>query len=255
MRIQVLYCHTFTFLLIISYSFGSFAQTEIQDVIYLKTGSYVRGHLIQPETDSTITVKLENGSVFQIRKDEIKEVKQEPRPYDVKSNWDREVKHAGFTNISEVYISFGSLQGFDPTTESSCPEFLVGLSSINGFTISPYIHFGLGLAVEKWKKYFFLPIFLDLRVNFMAQSATPFLYTDVGYAPGWLQGYSEGSFGGLIGGLGVGAKVIVGRKMAWTISLGYRFQQLKGWEQRNPLTTVKAVTDANFFAIRSGLVF
>lgn len=221
------------------------AQITIQDVIYLKNGSYIRGSIVNSGSDTSVNIKLETGTVLSVSNAEIKEIKQETRPHDPKSNWDGRVKHSGFTTITELYIMFGSKHGADPAIDEPTKEFGYGLSVINGFTISPYIHLGAGIAFEKWSNLTFLPIFIDLRVNFMAQSVTPFFYTDVGYSPGWLRGYKGGSYGGVIGGLGLGAKFFLQRHMAFSVSIGYRFQQFKE----------KGVQDASFFAIRTGLVF
>ncbi len=126
-------------------------------------------------------------------------------------------------------------------------------TTMNGFTISPYIQLGIGTGLELWKTRGFIPVYLDLRANILKYMSSPFFYVNVGYAPGWVKGETGMGLGGAMAGIGAGAKFKTS-KVVLVLAVGYRFQQTRVWEVVN-LVRSKGTLDANFFVIRAGVFF
>jgi hypothetical protein len=56
------------------------AQTDMQDVLYLKNGSIIRGMIVQFIPDSTVKIQTADGSIFVFPSLEIKKIQKEENP-------------------------------------------------------------------------------------------------------------------------------------------------------------------------------
>ena len=69
------------FLLACSMLFSCFAYTqELQDVLYLKNGSIIRGIIIEQIPNKTLKIKTADGSVFVYQMDDVVRITREPMP-------------------------------------------------------------------------------------------------------------------------------------------------------------------------------
>ena len=76
---------------------------------------------------------------------------------------------------------------YDGNKVPSSSISIVGLSQFMGFQFSPYFMLGLGVSFDYWTKpkNAFVPIYLDLRFNFMDHNISPHMYLNLGYASQW----------------------------------------------------------------------
>ena len=114
-------------LVVFSQSFG-FAQEQLQDVVYLKNGSIIRGDIIEQIPNKTIKVKTSDGSVFVYSMNDIERITKEQR---ISASSDIERKPLG--NFGLEFNPLGILQ-FGPTIKT---EFKVSPTSM----IGPHIRF------------------------------------------------------------------------------------------------------------------
>jgi hypothetical protein len=66
------------FLLII-FSFNVFAQSSLEEVVYLKNGSIIRGTIIEQIPNEKIKIQTSEGNVFVYKYDEIEKITKEPQ--------------------------------------------------------------------------------------------------------------------------------------------------------------------------------
>ncbi len=92
------------FLLTISFMLFSniiFAQESNRDVVYLKNGSVIKGHIIEQVPNKTITIQTIDGSTFVYPIEEIKKMRKETN-----SNKTNNTKRKGKNNNRFNYYSF-----------------------------------------------------------------------------------------------------------------------------------------------------
>jgi hypothetical protein len=134
------------------FSVSVYAQTDMEDVVYLKNGGVTRGTIIEFKRDTTLKIQTKERNIFVYTFEEIDKVVREPivvkeaplqtpvpvnptpRKEPVKEK--TEFKQAGFHNITK----FGPLA---VTTYS--------VNFINGYQFNPHLLLGLGVGLDTYK--------------------------------------------------------------------------------------------------------
>ena len=65
------------FLAVMSYPNAMFAQSDYQDVVYLKNGSIIRGMIIEQVPNQSLKIQTADGSVFVYEMDEVEKITKE----------------------------------------------------------------------------------------------------------------------------------------------------------------------------------
>jgi hypothetical protein len=174
--------------------------------------------------------------VFVYKIDEIEKItKEEAVVIDDKNNSKRAFnsKKSGYINITELHYG----------TETE----VFGIYNINAFLINPYFSLGLGIGYNLDVQQ--LPVFADLRVNFLDRKITPFFALDAGYT--FSTAGNSYYKGGLLIEPNLGSKFFVSNKTALMLSLGYRLQN---WTYRNN-TYTSTNNYYNTFIVKLGVAF
>lgn len=171
------------FLLIASMAFSQ----NYQDVVYLKNGSIIKGIILEQIPDKSIKIKSgENLFVYQM--DEIEKItKEEVESKSKKSllTGKSELK-AGYQLNLELGVSIGNW--------TSNTSMIARGNVVNGYRFNPYISTGLGIGLRAYE--FFqlingnsnsstttlLPVFADVRINFLDRKVSPYSATGLGYS-------------------------------------------------------------------------
>src|ERR1700744_5635757 len=87
------------------------AQTNYEDVIYLKNGSIVHGMIIEQVPNKSFTIETRDENVFVFKVEEIEkitkeEARQYSRPRSPRMKYEQ-VKKAGYINITELNFGMG----------------------------------------------------------------------------------------------------------------------------------------------------
>lgn len=164
--------------LMLGASTATFAQST-KDVLYLKNGSVIYGQLIEMVPDKQVKIKTADGSVFIYNTSEVdrianaeKEVKEQRA--ERKSSFRTRKIATGFKGFIDDSYS-ASMNGSDFNRG--------GLSVSLGSQILPQLFVGAGLGLEYYNELEVLtvPVFADVRVNFINGPISPFLGVKVGY--------------------------------------------------------------------------
>jgi len=153
------------------FTVNAFSQkyTDYQDVVYLKNGTVIRGIIIEQIPFESIKIETKGGSVFVYTLDEIEKITKEPK----------------FEQESRVSTpSIGLKKGYRGIVEFGV-EYYYGarLSIINGYQFNPYVSLGLGTGLNWcYPENLYIPVFADLRVNFLNKRVSPYTSLDVGYS-------------------------------------------------------------------------
>lgn len=200
------------------------AQGNYEDVVYLKNGSVIRGMII--EQIPNVSIKIKSGpNIFVYKMDEIEKFTKEevagssttagaPGDFGFKPN----KGYAGNFEIGLSHYPAGNL-----------PMFAVNI--VNGYQFSRHFTMGLGVGAEvSTKSVHNFNAGLDMRAYFLKSRVTPFFNFAAGYNA-MLQSYEDYYYGGSTTDVyhgftfapAFGARVAINKKVAATISLGYRY--------------------------------
>ncbi len=217
--------------------FVSFAlvgqATNLEEVVYLKNGSIIRGTIIEQVPNQSIKIQTKDGSIFAYSMNEVEKITKETPKAELsaqpvsKKNFDNsKVKEKGYTNITE----FGGI--FKVNDQSALPH-LFTLTTINGYQINRNgaIGFGTGIEIGKYEKtsrvktnlVLNIPFFIDGRYYILKKRVTPLLAFGAGYNHSInLSGFA--AKGGAMAYHQIGIRFYAAEKVSLIFSLGYRFQ-------------------------------
>jgi hypothetical protein len=194
----------------------SYAQSNYQDVVYLKNGSIIRGVIIEQVPNKSIKIETADENVFVCQMDEIEKLTKEPYPGKRNSSFSKQCLQSGYKGIVELGYQIGTGDyGMDRSK----------FNIINGYQINPYSSLGFGTGL----RYYFdaevavIPVFADFRTNFFDNKISPYLSLGVGYSFDATNDF-EGVGFLLNPTLGVSFKV--SDKYALNVGIGYEMQKL-----------------------------
>lgn len=191
------------------------------DHVYLKTGSVIRGNII--EVDPADHVKIEDmcGNIWYYKIAEVEKISSEPYESKLKNTQLSRGFEAGFVNMTSIGFLVGS------SHNSQVAPF--SLAMVNGYRLSNGFFAGIGTGVEFFSTSY-LPLFLDFRYDIIGKDVVPYVIAKGGYGFPLTGDYSDynNSYeysGGALFGTGIGLKIRTRNHFAWDIELLYRYQK------------------------------
>ncbi|MFV1885045.1 MAG: hypothetical protein ACMZ7B_11195 [Balneola sp.] len=144
---------------------ATFAQSNLEDVVYLKDGSVLRGSILSFNENISLQIQIKGGSQFFVLFEDVREIKKEPR-YN-----EKRFKEKGYVN----FTGFDRLPGgYDNSTR---------FQMSHGYQFNPHFSAGLGIAYVNYEDPISsIPLFVDLRYNLLKANSTPFAFTKLGYS-------------------------------------------------------------------------
>ena len=197
-------------------AFG-FSQ-NYQDVVYLKSGSVIRGVVVEQVPGVSLKVQTSDGNMFVYEMSEVEKMTKEasPRQYGRQGN-----NYGGLQNLSRGYRPNG-YRGFmelggGPGVGDYGDGF-VSFSTSHGGQISPYFFLGAGIGFDYhfgWET-ISIPIFADLRANFLDNWITPYFGAKIGYSVFDITGFYFNPT--------LGVDFALDSRLGFNFSLGYNLQ-------------------------------
>jgi len=234
------------------------AQLILEDVVYLKNGSVIRGIIVKNENDSIRIASFRNyfnvfkaGDIKKIEKEEISLTNKS-----LKSKLIPEYK--GFYSYSTLGMLIGKSESDDANTYS--------FHTIAGYGFNRFAGLGLGIGVEKLKTEI-IPVFVSFKSVLMERANSPFLLFQAGYSFPLSDEKKSGDLyypatyhyaGGINVGFDMGIYSSKNPKRAFTITAGYRYQLIEEtssvnywWENATETITYQF----NRIAVKIGFLF
>ena len=208
-------------LLTISLLFSTFIlNAQEVDHVYLKTGSVIRGNIMEIEPVDHVKIQDLCGNIWYYKISQVEKITSEA--YD-KQGEGREATgfKSGFVNITSIGFLVGSSNNMQVAPFS--------LLMVNGWKNSLGLFAGVGVGVE-FLSTNYLPLFFDLRYDLTGKDVVPYIMAKGGYSIPLTSDYSEYDIdytysGGPLVGAGIGLKIRTRNHFAWDIELLYRYQQ------------------------------
>ncbi len=234
--------------ILICLSINTFAQKKQYSTIYLKTGSVIRGEIIENIQDSIIKLKTRDNNLWVFKHSEILKFEEKNTESDFLNN------ATGFVFSFKMLISpVVNESGADPIIS---PGLVIGA----GYRYKDRFYSGIISGIEYWGTTT-VPILLEQHISFYRRNISPFFYLQSGYCIA-LQENNESRFitenewkGGLAYGLGVGIKAQKSKHFGIYVSFGYRHQILKNNFTRNDRVFLNDNLVDNFVEVKKNIKF
>lgn len=238
----------FLFMVLLSFTLCTIAQKKnMDDVIYLKNGSKIKGTILQLFPDSIVRIEQVGGSIWVFSMKEIAMIDKEEK-FKLKANI-TEAKGYRFGIDAGVLIGSGDNQNNAP----------LSLQMIHSYHITPATAFGIGTGLE-----FFhttqVPLFADIRHYFNRKYYAPFLFLQggamipIGSKETDYTGSSYKEKIGFMVNSGFGFIFPMSEKSAFSISLSYRYHELKFSRDNSQLPDYMRIEKMNRFNLRFGFI-
>lgn len=205
-------------------SVPSKAQTNLQDVIYMKDGSIYRG-VIREQGLNIVKIQITGGSVFVLTRPDIDTILLQAKVSFNGATFRQ--KSFGYFNITEIGVPVGTMQDYS-YWYSNNSKIAGGFTAqtIHGYRF--YSHFlgGTGVALDLIQ-HPMVQLFADARYEMLKGRATPFVYADLGYnfdvTSDLDDGYMKTTYsGGVTWGAGGGMRFNFENVGAFLFDVGYK---------------------------------
>jgi len=205
------------------------------DEVRLKSGSVIRGSIIEIIPEGKVTINDISGNTWVFNMNEIERIGQVETP----PRSSREQFGTGLVNMTTI----GFLAGSNTSTQVAPFSLISSFGYKNSLGI--YTGFASGLEFLNINH---IPVFLDLQYfTREGEVSTVFIFRG-GYAlPTKGESENYGSMisykGGISGSVGVGLKIRSKENFAWDVSVHYRYMRIKYSEYNNWSTQDYNYTD------------
>lgn len=241
----------FTFIAAIFLSLSIIAQSNMEDVVYLKDGSIYRGQIQELVPNQTLKIQLLGGSLIVLQMNEVTKVTKETK---LQSN-------VGFDRTSDSYYGYNSdsarkaftprKKGYFFQSQLLFENLQGGVRIINGYKFGRFGYLGIGVGLDFLLKDNFvinqtgpgnasltgvyMPLFLYHQGDILNKKITPFYTVEAGVAmspPGGGLPF-DGGFGSsnrrlaAIGGLGFGVKFNTKRRVNFSLLANMNFKAIR----------------------------
>ena len=111
-------------------------------------------------------------------------------------------------------------------------NFDISVNQLLGYQFNPYFQMGLGAGFDFWRHTAFIPIYLNLTVNFTDTKIEPMFYMNTGYSFKWyvssipekMDRVVHGTKSGPMGEAGIGLRINLNEKLSMVIAACYKNQ-------------------------------
>ena len=198
----------------------SYGQNNMEDVVYLKNGSIIRGIIIEQVPNQSIKIQTKDRNVFVFKYDEIEKMTKKNLPADNSNNNYQvtDFKKSDFINLTEINYSPGI---GDVGNYGRNNEYSFGFRTVNGSQLNEHLSLGIGIEIDRYKDVTLLPITFDARATILKGKVSPVFTANVGYAAG----LNDNVEGGLVINPQIGIKTYISKNVAYLFNVGYKWQK------------------------------
>lgn len=216
----------FTLLLILfHHSIFAIGQNAMEDVVYLKNGSIIRGVIVEQVPNQSLKIQTVDRSLFVFKFDEIEKISKDYISSSKNKALNNEGDEKNYRLIhwaESNYCPGVDIFKLENTTVSNIGNFSYGFSSIHGFKLNENIALGLGLGIDKNDYATLLPISIDGRIALSREKISPTLSAKLGYSIGLNE-----NEGGLIFNPKVGLRISLNSNLSYIFNIGYKWQSIE----------------------------
>lgn len=201
------------------------------EAVTLKNGHIVRGKIIEYTPLESLTIQQSDGTVTHLTWNQIKVIKREKKqPLSAFTTTFAADKgpQKGFRAMVDAGYSFYVGDNRSTDLMSSYSDHLE-INAVAGYQFYPFLFLGAGAGYHGYNKnlngkhFTMIPIFADVRVDFLRSTVSPFVDFRVGYSIG--DGPYNHKGGHMFMSPAIGGRVALGGRLALNVKIGMTFQK------------------------------
>lgn len=206
----------FALLILILITKSSIAQTNYQDVVYLKNGSIIRGIIIEQIINKSIKIETADKNIFVFTLDEIEKITKEQ----LKMNDEKSQSHSSNSKVNITTIDFGYQIGVG---QYGIDRLRLNVS--NSYQFNSYFSLGGGIGLRYYSDYeaSLVPIFLNIKTNLTEANIKPYIQLLAGYSFDASNNWNDV---GIIINPEFGLTIKTNTKASLNLGIGYEIQQM-----------------------------
>jgi hypothetical protein len=220
----------FTFSVFSLFIFANiFAQAPMEDVVYLKDGSIIRGQIMEQVPGESLRIRIMGGSEFVYRMDEVERIRKEESnlvqfsPKNLRKLRPISYRQPGLYQQIDGSLGFYQAQWGLASTVSLHYKVL--------YNYNHWINVGLGMGLDPYESGLITPVYAVFQGELMERKTAPHYFVNLGYGIGAARGWNvEQLTGGLYVHAGLGWKINTRRRVDWIFHIGYKYQYT--WQER-----------------------
>lgn len=190
---------------------------EMQEVVYLKNGSIIRGTIIEQVPDKSLKIQTNDGSIFAYEMAEVEKISKEQTTTSLQRKRSAAVQNRnGVQRGYRGFVELGYTVGTSDWDDTNRIEF----ATSHGYQFNPYFYAGLGIGVHYYHENaeVGIPIFADLRTDILNNWITPYVDLKIGYT------VNDGT--GFYMSPTVGCRFGFANNRALSLGIGYTMQKI-----------------------------
>ena len=195
---------------------------EVQEVVYLKNGSIIKGTVIEQVPGKLLKIQTNDGSIFAYEMSEVEKItKEQSTAYGQRGGQRRSGQSMldgnGVQYGYRGFVEFGYTVGTGDWEDTNRIEF----ATSHGYQFNPYIYAGLGAGVNYYHEADLVevPVFADLRADILDNWITPYVDLKIGYTVYDYTGFYMSPT--------VGCRFDFGNPVALNFGIGYTMQKME----------------------------
>lgn len=242
----------FTFIAIICFVAASFAQGNVEDVVYMKDGSIYRGQIQEIVPNQALKIELLGGSIIALQMNDVTKITKEPKVQQT-LGFERKPDNSKAYNVDTTRRQYTfRKKGYFFQSQLLFENLQGGVRIINGYKFGRFGYLGIGVGVDfllqdnfligySGNPYgklqgVYLPLFLYHQGDILKKRITPFYAIEAGVAvsPGGFPFIGEDIYGNGsgrkvagIGGLGFGVKFNTKRRVHFSLLANVNFKVVR----------------------------
>lgn len=255
---KLIYCLLSVVVMICLTTVNTWAQETKEDVVYLDNGSVIRGQVMEYDPNGNIKIEIYGGSVLVYKSSEVLKIEKETvkltREVKKEKRSDHKVSNTGIYGT----IAVGTLGGMGDWGQ---PTPGISLKGVAGWYFHRLLGVGGGVGMMNLGGPTFIPIFANIRGNFMKSTASLFYDINIGYGIGVVNPMSgnfwrmESTTGGLYLRPSIGVRFPSTKQTHVFLDFGYVIQfsssKYQDWNN-NPVFEKRTIYRPSF---RVGITF
>ncbi len=237
----------------------TWAQETREDVVYLENGSVIRGQVMEYDPNGNIKIEIYGGSILVYKSSEVLKIEKETTKVVTKVKKEKRPNHKVPNTGIYGTISVGTLGGLGDWGQ---PTPGISLKGVAGWYFHRLLGVGGGIGMMNLGGPTFVPVFANIRGNFMKSTASLFYDINIGYGIGVVNpmffnglGQMSSASGGLYLRPSIGVRLPSTRQTHIFLDFGYVIQfssaQYMDWNN-NSISEKRTIYRPSF---RFGITF
>jgi sRNA-binding regulator protein Hfq len=178
---KLIYCLLSVVVMICLTTGNTWAQDTKEDVVYLENGSVIRGQVMEYDPNGNVKIEIYGGSILVYKSSAVLKIEKETVKYAREVKKEKRSNHRVSNTGIYGTIAVGTLGGMsdwgDPTPG-------ISLKGVAGWYFHRLLGVGGGVGMMNLGGPTFIPIFANIRGNFMKSTASLFYDINIGYGIG-----------------------------------------------------------------------